>query len=486
MEPSQAELADYLNGLAAGDRVSVTEAAEGIAVYQLTGAEAESLLARLGEAGWTEPAAWDAGGEIARDLVAKTAAGIRVTATRPAIPADVDAVLTSAAFAALLKRPIRKPVVWVEGLTAIVDTLTVRYAPWGTADAFAPQEDTANPARVVRVLGGDGPGDQLGRWILRSSGTAVGDAALAPWRILAATRLLVALAQEIEADGALLFRGPPPTRFVQTNADHIDAIGFVRLQGVAAWVYENERELENRHGLAAAEIARTSLRNGTLADLAATLGATLEGAKIAYNFGVTQQSRDTLKALGDLRKAVSDDAAKLSETTRMLAGAIIGAVFGNIGLIVARLTLPSNGVYIGPAAKLLASVLAIYVLAMVASGCHYIAIQHSLRNDWRDRLYKFLGDDEYKRMVERPAKRAARAFWLFAAVGLVMTAMTTAAAWRIAGAPPVAAAGNTANAAGASNEAAAPPAARSEAGHRPATANETAPAPGNIVANGER
>lgn len=432
MEPSQAALADCLNRLVDGGRVTVTEAAEGIAVYQLTGAEAEAVLQALEAAGWTEAAAEDAGGEIARDLVAGTANGVRVTAIRPGVPANVEAVLTQAGLAALLNRPPRKSVVWVEGITDVVDTLSIRYAPWGSSDEFEPADDVPNPARVVRILGGEGPGDHLGRWVLRSPDTKVEDDALKPWRALAAQRLLASLAQEVEADGTLLFRGPPPTRFAQTGAAEIDPDSFAHLQALAQWIFENDRELENRHGLVAAEIARTSLRGGTLADLAGALDSTLEGAKIAYNFGIAQQSRDTLKALGDLRKAVSDDAAKLSETTRGLAAAVVGAVFGNIGLIVARLTLPANAVFIGPAAKLLAAVLAIYVVAIIASGWHLLAIQQSLRKDWRNHLYRFLSDADYDRMVEKPARAATRAFWAFAGVGLLMTVMTVVAALRIA------------------------------------------------------
>ena len=178
------------------------------------------------------------------------------------------------------------------------------------------------------------------------------------------------------------------------------------------------------------------MRDGGLADLASALGPALEGARIAYNFGVTQQSKDTLKALGDLRKAVTDDAAKLSETTRSLATAIVGAVFGNIGLIVARLTLPANGVFIGPAAMLLGIVLAIYVVSVIVSGSQYISIQRELRKDWRHRLYRFLSDDEYQRMVERPAVRAERFFWITAIIGVVMTLALLAAVYFIAVVPP--------------------------------------------------
>lgn len=435
MAPSQTALAEALDALVDQGRVVVSEGQTGIAVNQLIGAEADQLYALLEDAGWSEVSATDEGGEIPRDMLAGSGGGVRLRATRPVLPAGVEAVLTRSGLAALLERDPVSALVWVEGLEHVIDTVTVRYAPWGTTDPFAPDPDTSNPARVVRVLGRGGPGDHLGRWILRSVDTDVAAPALEPWRSRAICRLLAALAQEIEPDGRLLFRGPPPTRFSSGNPEAVPASGFAAAQAVASWVFENDRELENRHGLVAAEIARTSLRDGRLADLASTLGPALEGARIAYNFGVTQQSKDTLKALGDLRKAVTDDAAKLSETTRSLATAIVGAVFGNIGLIVARLTLPANGVFIGPAAMLLGIVLAIYVGSVIVSGSQYISIQRELRGDWRHRLYRFLGDDEYQRMVERPAARAERFFWITASIGVVMTIALLAAVYFIAVAP---------------------------------------------------
>jgi hypothetical protein len=436
MAPSQIALANALNELVDAGRVVVTESRVSLAVNQLTGTEADAIVNLLEADGWHDVAAGDAGGEIPRDLLAGSGEGVRVTAVRMPLPDGVDAVLTKSGFAALLDRPYATSLVWVHGLQTTIDTWSVRYAPWGSAEPFVALDAPANPARIVRVLGPGGPGDQLGRWLLRETNVSAETAAMAPWKERAAKRLLASLAQEIEPDGRLLFRGPPPTRFTPSHGD-IDQASFAALQAAAGWAYENTRELDNRHGLVAAEVARTSLRNGSLRDLAATLPAALEGARIAYNFGVTQQSKDTLRALGDLRKSVSDDAAKLSETTRSLGTAVVGAVFGNIGLIVARLTLPANGAFIGPAAILIGVVLAFYVGAIVASGSHYIAIQRDLRGDWRTRLYRFLGDDEYNLMVTRPAERAERAFWTTAIVGIVMTALLLIAVCFIATAPPV-------------------------------------------------
>jgi hypothetical protein len=436
MELYQKNLAEALDKLVEQGRVVVSETRTGIAVNQLNGAEADHVLALLEAAGWTDAIAADEGGKIPSTMVAATDDGVRVTAARPELPNGIDAVLTSSGFANLLERDPESSIIWVEGLNVVIDTRTVRYAPWGTCGAFVPMEEPANPARVVRVLGQGGPGTHIGRWILRMPDTNVTTAEMAPWRRRAASHLLASLAQEIEPGGGLLFRGPPPTRFAPVNSGNVDRAGFAALQAALSWVFESEREFENRHGLVAAEVARTSLRDGTLCDLASTLGPALEGARIAYGFGITQQSKDTLKALTDLRKAVTDDATKLSETTRSLAAAVVGAVFGNIGLIMARLVVPANGVFIGPAAIMLGIALAIYVGAIVASGAHYISIQRELRRDWRNRLYRYLEDDEYNRMVNRPAERAEYGFWITAAIGIGMTLLVLGAVCFIAVHPP--------------------------------------------------
>ena len=434
MEPFLTALAETLNALVQAGRVAVTETRLGIAVNQLDGTEAERVLASLEAAGWTNVVAADEGGDIPRDMVAASSCGVRVTATRPALPDGIEAVLTSSGFAALLDRDPGSAVIWVHGLAAPIDTVEVRYAPWGDLSRFVPLEQPPNAERVVRVLGRGGPGGHLGRWLLRTRDADVSSPALSPWRVRAASRLLAALAQEIEPEGSLLFRGPPPTRFVPGVVDLAPA-AFASLQAAAGWVLENGREFENRHGLLAAEIARTSLRDGTLGDLAGTLRPALEGARIAYNFGITQQSKDTLKALGELRKAVSDEAAKLSDTTRSLGTAVVSAVLGNIGLIVARLTLPANATFIGPAAILLGLVLTIHVCATIAAGVHFISIQRELRKDWRDRLYRFLSEAEYERMVTRPARRAEAGFRNSAIAGGAMTLLLLAAVCFIAATP---------------------------------------------------
>ena len=171
------------------------------------------------------------------------------------------------------------------------------------------------------------------------------------------------------------------------------------------------------------EISRAALRGGDVHELAGLAGAALESARIAYNFGVTEQSKDTLKALSDLRNSVGDETAKLAETTRGLATVVTGAVVANIGIIVARLSIAADSHWVASAAITIGAVLALYVGSVVLSGFQFLSLQQTLRIEWRNRLYRFLDDSEYKRMVVDPVARAERAFKVAASIGGLMTAL---------------------------------------------------------------
>jgi hypothetical protein len=65
-------------------------------------------------------------------------------------------------------------------------------------------------------------------------------------------------------------------------------------------------------------------------------------------------------------------------------------------------------------------VLFLYVVATIASGRQFVRIQRDLRDQWRDRLYRFIPAPEYEKMVTGPAKRAEDAFHLAAFISAVL------------------------------------------------------------------
>lgn len=434
MTRSRSALADAVEALVSKDRIALTETRDGIVLNQLHGNDAKRLLELLVNDGWDNIAASDEGGVVQADAIDDEDVGISLSARKPGVPADVEAILTRTGLAAALDRPGFGGRVWLHAINQAFETYSVRFAPWGDMTDFEPEDAPASPRKVVRVLD-DGKRfpDDLGRWLLPDPRSTIGGRGIDPWRRMAVERLGQAIANEIEPDGNLLFRGPPTTRFTPAAGALVEAGSLESLQEAARWVYENTRETENRHGLLAAEIARTALAGGSASDLASVSRAALEGAKIAYNFGVTQQSRDTLKALADLRKAVSDETSKLTENTRSLATAVAGSVVANLGIIVARLSMPATSTWVPAAAITIGVVLAIYVGSIIWSGAHYLSLQAMLRVEWRQRLYRFLDDDEYRRMVSVPVGKAERGFWIACFIAGGMTILLFVAVWMIAG-----------------------------------------------------
>ena len=422
-------LAERLDDWVRAGAVSVTENAGRLVVRRLTGTLATELLGLLDAAALDVARLRDAGGDFERAELDDGMDGVQIQATLPAAPLGVDRILTLSAFANALTRSDLASRVWVRRLDAPFETLATRFGPWDDDNRQAPVETCVDPRRVMRALGTYEATDaDLCRWLLIDAATVeVADSpAYRVWRARAAAAIARALSNEIDPNGVLLFRGPPVSRFT-IEAGDVEQEGFLALQRAGRWTYLNANELDQRHALMAAEIARTALRSGDLMALSEAAGPALEGARIAYAFGVQQQSRESLKALSDLRKAVLDEAAKLTEINRGLATAVGTAVLGGVGLLVARLTLPNNGVFVGGAALLLGIVLVLHVGATILNGMLFVRLQRRLRKEWRSRLYAFLGQADYEALVEQPVGQAENGFWVTAWAGGVLTFLVAAA-----------------------------------------------------------
>jgi len=411
MTHSRSRFADKLDALAQNERIGLTETRDAIAVYQLLGREAKELIALAEALGWGPPELSDDSGDIGADMIADDDTKIRMRLKKPGIPGDVEAILTRHGLAEALDRPDLGGRLWILGLNKAFETQTVRFAPWEDPETFTAMEAPASPRQIVRVLD-DGTRfpDDLGRWLLRDANVEISGTGIEPWRRMAVERLGQALADEIEPDGKLLFRGPPVSRFAPEAGSLVEVGPLEALQRAALWVFDNPREVENRHNLLRAEIARTALTGGNATALAGVTAKALDGARIAYSFGLTKQNSDTLKSLSDLRKAVADETSKLTDASRNLASAVTGSVVANIGIIVARLSISEGSQWVPVAAVAIGIALAIYVGAVIGTGWMYLKLQAQMRRDWRDRLYRYLDKNEYKAMVSNPVKKAEKIY----------------------------------------------------------------------------
>lgn len=136
---------------------------------------------------------------------------------------------------------------------------------------------------------------------------------------------------------------------------------------------------------------------------------------------ISDLGKDTLKALSDLKKSVTEDTSKVADATRQTVAAVATALAVGLGLLAARVT-TSTAPWLILAVML---VVLLYVGTIVYSGYTYIVLQRQLRVDWQPRLYRFLSDEDFKRMVTAPSFAAEQTFFRIAKIGVATVSLLT-------------------------------------------------------------
>lgn len=301
------------------------------------------------------------------------------------------------------------------GLSRPFNTRARAYFNWGEGDTYAESQATKSPrllvkeSATVRTVPED-----VRHWLL-AEGHYLDEADYLHmlWATQAFGVLSRCLANEIDARGSkLTFKEPPKLNLTILEAVEgvhppISLKDFEIVQEAAVWVFDNAREAEVKHILLSAEIARSGRADGEIQEyFRENLTAALDCARIAYQMAVSEITRDTLKSLTDLRKAVTEETSKATDATRQAIAAISTSLSVGLGLIVARLTLQINP-------YLIAIVMAVafgYTVLNVMSGRKFINIQRQLRQDWQPKLYRFLSEAEFKKMVAEPVEQAEGLF----------------------------------------------------------------------------
>lgn len=418
MPRSLTELAEKLDEAAGAGRAVLTETDVLLAAGRLAAEDAVTFGAGFRNLGWhyeIEDAVGDAAtlSDLSDDF-----APFKILAQKPISAPGSASIVTNTAFRAwLLDRPTGINLLHVARLDSRFDTFRVRFSPWEdeTSLPFVPEALDADPSRVVRETGMHqaAPSD-MSAWLLKpGEAPSWEDPAARVWIDAAAIAIFSALSNEIEGGQILVFRGPPTVRFQRPASvmGEMDPKLFEDLQRTGRWAFESDREMEVRQALVAAELSRTNTGNqDAIALFKAGIAAALEGAKIAYQLGLSKLSTDALKAMADLRKAVGDEAAKLADMTRQLATAVAGALFVGVGVIAARLTAPISSDLILIAIAVFGVLVCMYMVAVIAAGWEFMLIQRQLRADWKGKLYRFLPSADYEVMVNAPSIRAERAF----------------------------------------------------------------------------
>ncbi|QXH45596.1 hypothetical protein KSS93_22385 [Pseudomonas xanthosomatis] len=425
---SHQKLASLLNDLSRKGQALITEGNSTLIVSDLPADAARSIAQAASAAAWAITLFDSAGGETEVEEGDEAFGPFRAELVKP-LPQEHDKtaalyVVTEVGFRAFLDNGHPASRWYVLGLLKPFNTRARAYSDWGIEEPFVESQATKSPRLLVKESADVRTVPEDVRHWLLAEGHELDEAD--PLHLVWATQAFEALsrcfANEIDASGSKLsFKGPPKLNLTLPEtvdgAAQITLNDFKVVQDAAVWVFDNAREAEVKHILLSAEIARSGRADGEAFQyFRANLEAALDCGKIAYQMAVSEITKDTLKSLGDLRKAVTEETSKATDATRQAIAAISTALTLGLGLIVARLTLQINPYLI----SLVMAVAFGYTTLNVMSGRKFINIQRKLRQDWQSKLYRFLSEAEFKKMVGDPIEQAESFFYRVSCQGLTM------------------------------------------------------------------
>jgi len=423
---SHLNLATLLNALARNRQTLVSEGELTLSASSLSANVAIELAEATVAAGWPLSIFDQQGNEYELNEVEDDFAPFRLELQKSVSSANGDLFLvTEAGFKKYLEKGHASTTWRLLGLSHPFCCRSRAFLRWEDELSF----EVGLPSKPPRLLVKESssvrtvPEDVLPWLLLDGQMLDAANPFHALWMVHAFDALSRCIANEIDPSGStLLFKGPPKLKLafdpsLKIDASPITLERLLILQEAAGWVYDNPREAETKHILLSAEIARSGRADGEVVSyFGEHLEAALESAKIAYQMAISDIAKDTLKSLGDLRKAVTDETSKATDATRQAVTAIATALTVGLGIVAARLSVQINP-YLITAAVLVAFT---YTLISVFSGWKFIRIQHALREEWQPKLYRFLAAAEFDKMVRRPIARAERVFNGVAVVGLAV------------------------------------------------------------------
>ncbi|WP_300578120.1 hypothetical protein [Phenylobacterium sp.] len=365
-------------------------------------------------------------------------APFRAIINKPAGRVDEKSFLTISGLSQALSSNPPIGVVRVASQTSSLTTWGTHFVPWEDASEFSPFPPTKDPRKFVRETSGQrSVVDDIRPWIIKDGFSYdLHDPVFQCWSAISSRNLLRSLSNEISDDSnSVIFSGPPRVILEVGSIEAISdltQVGFDKLQSAASWVFELPRETEMRHALFSMEFARyAGSTPNTRSAVCEASDIALEGAKAAYHLGLIDLSRDTVKALSELRKMVSEDVARASDATRQLITSVAGALSVELAIVAAKISSDVEDWLLIS----IAVVSLLYVAMTVAFGHRHLSLQSSLRKEWRNRVYTFLSGHEYREMVQTPLANATRTFYYASGVGLLLSALIFVAVLAANGSP---------------------------------------------------
>lgn len=355
----------------------------------------------------------------------------RITIQTPRVAGQIRLFL-SASLADWMDQTAEVDVVMIAdmGPEETFATRRARFQLWTTEEpeAFAPSEPAPDPRAFCSDFTGthQTPSD-IRPWLVRSAPVRQSDA-WAIWTKASARKLMAAVSDRVSngEHGPLYhFNGPPACTLSLTDAEV--AVLNPELQAAAEWIFLEGRDADTRHLFMAAEWARTH-RAGTTGLLGKGSLASAMAAWAAY---AKSGSKETLKALTELRKAVADEGQKAAQRAQDMAGAMwkdvaIASVPFVLKILPDASKLTSQRVA-GMFALTAAAFLVFSFGIQVFINSRYFQTQAAARGVWKRALNTALTPDEVEDFSETPIQTGVADYQrVQLAIGIVYAALVMA------------------------------------------------------------
>lgn len=424
------KLGEIIDSLAKENSACILESTTTVVISDLTFPSVECIISACSDLKWKWTLFDGADEQCFIADIDNDLGPFRVALDKPDAPAGTLQILTATGLTKFLITGSTSVKWWVAGLSERIETRSNVLCPWGDSFFFELLPETKNPRALVKEYTTERTvPSNIGLWLLRDPNiTFTYSKIFSTWLNASIRAISRSLANEIDPEsGALKFNGNPKAsiNYPSDKDDlsiYFDKENFKELQIAAIWVYENPRETESKHTLLATEIARISNIHNEFSDcLGIQISSSLDSARIAYQMMMSDLSRDTLKSLGDLRKSITEETAKVTDAMRQLVGGVSAALAVGFGLLATRMTTNTSPWLI----IAVTFVVLTYVLSIIFSGVQFVRIQRQLRKDWQSKLYRFLPDADYKKMVSDPTSKSESTFMIGAIISsLAIIALT--------------------------------------------------------------
>lgn len=294
--------------------------------------------------------------------------------------------------------------------------------PWINAPSSAEerQRSEPDPRRFVRCLDARlSVPAELAPWVLVGAKPDVPSAAFDRWCGVSCEMLARVLANELLFDTSgpkALLSGQPPKKLELGTFGGKEQSALAALREAVKWVFGGQHDHEIKHTFLTAELAREwPPVEPFYQGLGERLPNALGSATLLYKAHIRSGSKDTMKALADLRKVLGDEVQKISQQTRDLANGVwkdVAIAVGTLSLKLladaARAPNVKTGIaYVG---VLVAVYIGVSFFMAVRTNSQFLTVSRDIRASWRTKLYGFLDDHDYKMLATEPLNKAEAAY----------------------------------------------------------------------------